>query len=238
MNKAQLLQKELAELDDLELQLIMSKSLKDPWMMLTGFPLGNRWTAGKSNGLVITIDEHDSENTFKRFPNKEYLWVVTKEWLENQRVIIPKSRQILITWLMVALHLHLYMTKKGQNIFFQNKKESDANDTLSRAKFIYNNLPEKMKEICTNKSMAYCKMEAKDDGLNAYSKIRAIPQGADILRLHTASAILSDETAFQEKAEESYTASKPTIDGGGKFTSVSSANGENFFYRLKEGDLN
>jgi hypothetical protein len=57
-------------------------------------------------------------------------------------------------------------------------------------------------------------------GLNSY--IWGVPQGADQLRQFTASALFFDEFAFWEKARETYMASKPTIDGGGRVSLVSS----------------
>jgi hypothetical protein len=60
----------------------------------------------------------------------------------------------------------------------------------------------------------------------------AVPQGADVLRSRTASGIFADELGFQEKGREGFQASKPTIEGGGRYTTVSTPNGQNFFYEL------
>jgi len=142
----------------------------------------------------------------------------------------------MITWLMVALHLWLFLYHKGQLIFFQSKKEIDSNELVNRAKFIYEHLPNEIRQIHSVK-MSYLKIKAGKGTPNEYSRIIGIPQGKDVLRQYTASAIFSDETAFQDMAEESYMAAKPTIDGGGRYTAVSSANGGNFFYRLLKGEL-
>lgn len=242
MNKVQELNQHLSELTTLELALMIKKCPKDPWLWLTGTPLGKRWTPGASEGLVWTKDEHDVEHPFKLFPNREYLWITTMEWLNNLKIVVPKSRQILITWLMVSLHLWMFQFQKGRLIFFQNKKEEDADAMLDRARFIYDHEPPELQAKCPVKKVgnkwSYCKIIAQENGeLNAYSKIKAIPQGPDIVRLHTASAIFSDENAFQDRAEETYSACKPTIDGGGKLTVVSTANGKNFFYNLFKGDI-
>jgi len=42
--------------------------------------------------------------------------------------------------------------------------------------------------------------------------------------MHTASGIFMDEAAFMFEVESAFTAAKPSIDGGGRITMVSSAN--------------
>ncbi len=74
----------------------------------------------------------------------------------------------------------------------------------------------------------YCYM--RFDGTD--SIIHAVSQDSDALRSSTASAIFSDEMAFQPYARKSYQGARPTIEGGGKFTGISTPNGKNFFYNL------
>ena len=66
--------------------------------------------------------------------------------------------------------------------------------------------------------------------------VKGIAQGPDQLRQYTASAILCDEMAFWDKAEQTWGALKPTVQGGGQVTMISSA-GPGFFQRLVEGRL-
>ena len=179
--------------------------------------------------FVYTLDEHDAENPIKKFPDKEYLWDLVDLFLNERLLLIEKSRQMLATWMMVACHLWWVMFKPGQRIFFQSKKEHDANNLIDRAKFIYDHLPEEMREQYSCKEpRAYLKFEFP----KWHSIIEGTPQGGDILRQYTASRLFSDELAFQERAAEAYQAAKPTLDGGGYFTGVSSANFKNFFYLL------
>lgn len=205
------------------------RSFSDPWLWLTGYELGEKWTPGPGKGFVFTLDEHDPDNPVRQFPNKEYLWWATKKWLANRKTSVAKSRQIMISWLMISLHLWLCMTKRGALVFFQNKKETDAKEMLRRAKFIYHHLPEVMRKL---KPLKLPESSVEMEFEKNLSRIKATPQGGDVLRLYTATAILSDENAFQEEAAASYAAAKPTIDGGGRYTMVSSPNGKEFFHRL------
>lgn len=206
---------ELAELTRQEI------ALRIPWFFLTEY--------------AYTVDEHDAIHPIKRFPDHPYLKTVTDMWAENKLLVIAKSRQLMITWLMAGLHLWLAL-HTGKLIFFQSKKEEDADAILKRAKVIYANLPRRLKWGTAHKDIIdmsqdppirdiYCHLEFP--WLN--SEIMAVPQGPAVLRSRTASAIFSDEMAFQEQAKEAFTASKPTIDGGGKFTGVSTPNGQEYF---------
>lgn len=197
---------------------------RDLWFFLTNY--------------VYTYDPHYSEPS-RRYPDKEYLEFIVNLWLKEPLLLIPKSRQMLLTWTVVACYYWDTAFHKGRFTFFQSKKEDDAGyaieklSLLNRAKFIHEHLPDgfrpEIKEVRRPPQMIFPKMD---------STIYAIAQGPDVIRQYTATGILSDEMGFQERTKEAYTAAKPTIDGGGRFTGISSANGKEFFYRLmkdKEG---
>ena len=184
---------------------------------------------------VYTLDEHDVNNPVKRLPmDKQYLKDMVTLFINERLLIFEKSRQMLVTWVMVACHLWDAMFHDGRRIFFQSKKEQDANHLVDRAKFIYNHLPDWLRQLYpANTPMAYCKLEwGKHNSI-----IQGIPQGAEQLRQYTASRIFSDEMAFQEKKEEAYIAAKPTITGGGSYIGVSSPNFKEFFYLLKSDKI-
>jgi hypothetical protein len=175
---------------------------------------------------IFTLDQTDMLNPVKPFPNDKWLEAVTSEWMNNRLVALFKSRRMTITWLMVYLHLWLAMNRPGAAIFFVSDKEEKSDELVKRAEFILKNIPEDMFMRPKYRSK-YCYLEFP--GLDSY--IRGVPQGADQLRQFTATAILADEFAFWEKARETFMASKPTIDGGGKFTAISSPK-EGFFKEL------
>lgn len=153
--------------------------------------------------------------------------MLTETWFKEPLLLIPKSRQMMVSWLICALYLWDVMFHEGRHVFFQSKKEEDANSLVERAKFIYERQPAFLKR---NEAVStYCLLEFPQ--LN--SRIRGIPEGGDQIRMHTASGIFMDEMAFQPEAEKAFQAAKPTINGGGRFTGVSSAN-PSFFQTLVE----
>lgn len=187
--------------------------------------------------MVYTQDEHDSENPIKPLPmEKEYLRDVVTLFLNEPLLLIEKSRQMLITWVMVACHLWDAQFHEGRRIFFQSKKEKDANALVDRAKLIYNHYPEPYKTVIHQlypANQSYLKLEFPKHT----SIIEGTPQGGDQLRMYTASRIFSDEMAFQERAEEAFIAAKPTITGGGSYIGVSTPNFKNFWYLLKSDEV-
>jgi len=166
---------------------------------------------------VMTKDEHDDINPYKSFPLKSYLIDIINAWETHNLLLIPKSRQMMITWLIISLYLWDVMFKRGRLVFFQSKKEKDADELLLRCLTIIENFPNWLKPKFKYK---YCELEIP----TMNSRIKAIPQGGDQLRSYTASGVFIDEMAFMPEARDTITACKPAIVGGGKITCVSSAN--------------
>jgi len=151
------------------------------------------------------------------FPKKEYLRELVKIWEEEKLLLVEKSRQMLMTWLWCALNLHEAQFNEGKYNFFQSKKEDDAAALIDRAKFIFHHQPDFLKQSFDE---TFCKIKFPKSN----SQIIGIPQGGDQIRMHTASRIFGDEMGFQPEAEDSFTAARPCIEGGGAFNGVSSAN--------------
>ena len=189
------------------------KAMESPWNMVT-------------SGLIYTLDETDLLKPIKLFPQNKWIKLTIEAWLDHKLLAVPKSRRMMITWTMALCHLWLAMFNEGANVFFISDKEEKSDALVKRAEFIFDHIPTD-KILLPKKRSKFCLLEFP--GLNA--SIRGVPQGASQLRQYTATAILADEMAFWEKAQETFAASKPTIDGGGRFTCVSSAQ-EGFFYDL------
>ena len=175
---------------------------------------------------IFTLDQTDLLTPVKPFPNHSWLAAISNLWLQEPLIALYKSRRMTISWLFTFLHLWLAMFREGSAIFFVSDKEDKSDELVKRAEFIYKYLPDQ-KVLKPKAKSSYCYLEFP--GLNSY--IQGVPQGADQLRQFTATAILADEFAFWEKARETFMASKPTIDGGGKFTIISSPR-EGFFKEL------
>ena len=172
------------------------------------------------------------QGTKRRFPaEKEYLYLLLDRWCRHRLLLIPKSRRMVVTWTFCAIHYWLArFGHPGSKIAFVSRKEgrSEAEGSAElvwRCKFIHEHLPKNVMECPIEYTFARLQFPA------VRSEIIGVGQGADQLRQHTLSAILADELAFWEHAQETYIASRPTIEGGGRFTGVSSAH-PGFFKEL------
>jgi hypothetical protein len=188
-----------------------------------------------------TLDVHDSVNPIKPFPDKEYIKILVELWLKTQLLLVPKSRQMLLSWLFTALYGWDTFFHNARMTFFQSKKAEDADDILKRTKFIWDNMPKFLKRYYSNGKFYELKCNPQHNGQHVSGKmvfpdinseIRAIPEGGDVIRMHVASGILADEMAFQAEAKNAYTAAKPTISSKGRFTGISTAEHSTFFEDL------
>lgn len=179
---------------------------------------------------VRTLDEVDKNAPVKHFPwEKEYVQWYCRAWQRENFMAIPKSRRMMASWLNIALFLWDAMFYQGRNHAFVSKKEEDSDELVKRAKFIYEHLDYKIlpKELLPAMDYKFCTLLFPE--MN--SRIRGFPSGADQLRQFTFSRILGDECAFWPDAQEMYSASVPTLQGGGQLVMISSP-GPGFFKRL------
>lgn len=187
----------------------------EPWAFLTE--------------CVYTKDQVDRITPIKVFPDREYLKLYAKLWMKYPLIACPKTRRMTMSWASIGLYVWDTIFNKGRFQAFVSKKEDDANELVQRAKFIVDHIPpERIPRALIPK------YNDKFNILDFYeidSKIQGFPQGADQLRQFTFSGIFGDESAFWDHAQAFYSASFPTIEGGGRMTLVSSP-APGFFKKL------
>lgn len=175
------------------------------------------------NPYVYTTDPHDRDVPVKPMPDLPHLRAIVEAWLAVQGNIlsIPKSRQVMVTWIMVAVHLWLAMFHEEQRIFVISKNRESATELIHRMKAIYKRLPEWLQEALPL-AKAISEMPKTQLIFRHGSSIIALPRGSEQIREYTASAIFVDEAAFVPDLEEVVAAAVPAIAGGGRLTLVSS----------------
>lgn len=176
---------------------------------------------------VYTLNQVSKEDyAVQPFPSYlDYLKFLCDLWQKEDLLAIPKSRRMVCSWSFISLYTHNTIFNEGRFNAFVSKKEEDAGELVSRAEFIYHKIPDwriprallpKIKNGRMTKDPYVLEFD------EIHSLIRAFPQGAHQMRQFTVSGILGDECAFWEQAQQFYSASKPTIDGGGRCTLISS----------------
>lgn len=185
---------------------------------------------------VFTIDQQKGEEGggVRKYPNPadvvcgcpdkcvNYYEHLVRTWWREKRLLVPKSRRLLISWTMIACHYWLARYRPHSSIAFaarkqgQHKAEGSA-ELVNRAWLIHQNLPAE----CAKREVreSWCRL-VFDNG----SEIVGIGEGADQARQYTYTAYLADEFAFWEHAGPTYGALLPTLEGGGRFTGVTTAN--------------
>ncbi len=191
---------------------------------------------------AFTLNTHDHKNPIAVFPKKKYIKIIVNKWLKHRLLLVPKTRQMMMSWLFTTLYLWDTQFHSGRLTFFQSKKEEDANDLVKRAKFVYDHEPNFLKRyLDENKEFKELKVNPHHGGQHIMGKmvfpqinseIRGIPEGGDIIRMHTISGLLADEIGFQPAAKDAYTAAKPALSAKGRFTGVSTAEDGSFFEEL------
>jgi Mu-like prophage FluMu protein gp28 len=198
---------------------VVEKWARDPWAFI--------------RDACLTRDEADA-GAVKRFPDLPYLAHVCRVWQRYPMLAVPKSRRMMLTWIMLALHLHLALFTPNSAVFIQSKKAEDSDYLIDKDRmlFIYSNLPHWLRAY----GLPTVQRKQYNLTFSNGSMIRAIAQGEDQLRQYTATAVLCDEIAFWDRAAETWRALRPVVQGGGKVTLVSSA-APGFFERVVNGGL-
>ncbi len=191
-----------------------------------------KWEAGKQDAwffmraLCKTQNENPEPGVdpFQPFPDFEYLRVLLKEWEEVEKkpsdklLMIPKSRQMMVSWFACAMVLYWCLTKKAKRIGWQGKKAEDTNQMLLRVYGLWERLPKSVRDEhpCEQKFMHLRFPSMSCD-------IHAIPQGEEQVRQYTWSLFILDEMAFQIDAEPAYYALLPALGKHGMAVAISTA---------------
>jgi hypothetical protein len=184
---------------------------------------------------VRTKDEVDRKNPVKRFPaDLLYQKLYMRIWQKYPKIVVPKSRRMMMSWTNIILFLWDTMFNVGRQQAFVSKKEADSHELIERAKFILENLDEEFlpKSLIPKWQCKFGELSFPELG----SRILGFPSGADQLRQFTFSGMLFDEAAFWDNAEDAYASSVPTIEGGGRMTLISSP-APGFFKRVVFDEL-
>ncbi len=179
---------------------------------------------------IIVSDSRTIRGYFSEIPTVRpfpyylpYIKPIAETWLNEQIVCIPKSRDMVATWQVIAYYTwDTYFHRSRQN-FFQSEKAGKAKALVRRAEFILKQQPRFLQLY----KYTYGVGEANSGQLmiqGIESEIIGLPQGPDQIRMYHPSGLFSDESAYQTLAGDTFAAIKPAIQSGGRMTMVSSAN--------------
>jgi hypothetical protein len=163
-----------------------------------------------------------------------YLREITETWHRKDPPIlyVPKPRRMFLSWLMVSLHTWLCLFHEHAAVYIVSSKEAKSVELLDRAEGILRRIAPSIHRL-----PAWQRSGSPSPHLHiGTSRLWAVPEGADQMRQFTATAILADEIGTWQAPRATYAAMKPTIQGGGQLTLVSSAY-PGFWRQAVEGEL-
>lgn len=186
------------------------------------------------SGWFVTRDEHRADGNFP-IPDLDYIrWIIT-DLHSGDKLIITKSRQVMVTWCVAAYLVYDVLILKNRLNIYQTKREDDATAFMERVFFLYNHLPlwiQKIRPRVTGVKENRMKLELPTQ----QSRVWGIPSGPDVVRMHTMSRFVSDECNFQPEAKASLRAAAPSAGDGGQLVYISSANAGGIQEGLIRGD--
>lgn len=184
---------------------------------------------------VRTIDPSDKVRPIKPFPvHIDYLKIYTRLWEKHRFIAVPKSRRMKMSWINICLYTWDTAFHIGRHNAFVSDKEEKSDELVKRATFVLDNLDRDQlpRDLVPKYESTFNKLKFPETN----SLIEGFPSGADQMRQYTLSGILADELAFWDNAEEMYSATMPCLEGGGRFTGISSV-APGFFKRLVFDEL-
>ncbi len=201
--------------------------------------------ACKADGLhwaqnyTATIDEHAMDkgtDPTMPFPQLEYfqwLWVAM---VKSRRLFIPKSRQMMTSWLVAAYCTWLCQYHPSVMCLVQTQNEQKVKRLLMYSKTLYDNQPLWLRVMHPLKggatSSADLSQSATAQIWENRSSVVGVPGGAHQIRSYHPSVLVFDEGAHLIEAREAYDTAAPVVP---KIIDISSA-GPGFFQEMCDED--
>jgi len=141
--------------------------------------------------------------------------------LTKSKIVIPKARQLGISWLLAGYCLWKAIFSEGAKILFLSQGEEEAWDLLAKSKFILRHLPNFLRmpeKHPDNKAIV--------DFVDSDSIIKALPSTEKAGRSTDATIVVRDELAKHPYGRQNFGAISPTIDAGGQLIDLSTIDKE------------
>jgi hypothetical protein len=190
-------------------------------------------------GYIEDKDNGTGKAKFKLWDEQKK---VLREIAENRLNIILKARQLGITWLSLWFALFNMIFSVGYTVVALSKRDDDAKELVHRMEFMLENLPKWLiiRKKDAQKGHKGIMWEATAHEIEIFreneenSRFIAMPSARDSGRSFTASLVILDEWAFQQWAEEIWTAAYPTVNRptGGKVIGLSTAKRMTLFEKI------
>jgi len=156
--------------------------------------------------LLRTRDEARGGRVVRYPVEWRYLRRVIEGLMNHKRVIIEKSRQMLMSWTLCGWAVRECVLGGGKTVGIISRREDEAKDLIARCKFIVRNLDTYVLERIPAFSGGLTEMRFENE-----SRILAFPSTEDVGRGYTFSLLIVDEAAFIPNLKELYESLMPAV---------------------------
>lgn len=157
----------------------------------------------------IDLDALPFPHRFTKDDPPDYLDVVAGYWMTCRDLNVPKTREMLTSWLMVGLITWHCQFNEAIGWIAQSEKDEKAQGLIKYANILYDNQPEWMKKRFPLKRGESGTMHRIDWANSSW--FRGVPQGERQLASDHPHGYFSDETAHQAGAEGSVNIASPAV---------------------------
>lgn len=204
---------------------------------------------------VACVDATTGEEFHFQLLDPEMGWHWQREvldgWLNNEKSIVLKARQLGITWLAAGYGLWQVLYRPGTKVLIISINEEEAAKVVNRLWDMMNSLPEYLrngvKVLKPQKNFRPNLHIELQHPNGQISYVTGLPSTKKAGHGETAALVILDEFARHEYARESWKALVPTTSAGGKLIAISTGNGisvttpngdtsGNFFHSLWASD--
>jgi hypothetical protein len=188
------------------------------------------------NYVYIQVQPKWDSRGRSKFELFDYQQEALRAWNDNRFVVIVKARQLGFTTLAMADILWHCLFQPGSNLLLVSKNQDSANKNLGMVKFMYQFLPDWMKERgpSLTKAAEYKLEFDYPDGMKCQVKSFAGTETAGAGE--TATMVVLDEFALMPDPTNTYRTIMPTTDAGGRLIIISTARGAyNEFAKIYKG---
>lgn len=182
----------------------------------------------------------ESENSIAYFPDYLYLnpqesyLALAADYLLNERfLVIIKSRQIMISWLIAAIALWECLFRNGYWGYYRLYKEKKSNQFIKERIYpMFKNLPHWIQSaFIINPGTQGKHKYSIFENTSMSSRILGIGKGSQQLRGENASRHINDDAQESEALKEDFTSYRPIIGKSGGFDCmVGTARSKNEFW--------
>lgn len=183
------------------------------------------------------FEDKDSPEVIVQFEPWEAQLEAVRVFDANKITMCLKARQIGITWVALLYAVHLMFSHVGSTVVAISKTEEDAKELVRRVGVIVS----QMEKVLAGGGLsieqtALSVRLVRADGVA--SSIKAFAASPNAGRSFTANLLILDEWAFQQYADEIWSAAYPTVGRptGGKVIGISTIKLGSLFERLWRQD--